>query len=427
MPVTDPAPRFWNRQRETMSWDERRSQLEAEFLRTFHRAWRHSQAYREIFQKAGLSPGDIQSLEDLPRLPILRLPDLAARQQADPPFGGFEAVDHTEIHRIYVNPGSIIQPGGKKYRDTTWAEALCGAGIGPSDRVLNTFSYHLWPYAFMLDESCRMIGATVLPTGPGNTLMQVKILQQLQVSAFLGTPSFLMTLAQRAEGMGLDPAQELGLTKAMVGAEMLPESLRTRLQNKLGIRLRQAYGTVLLGCLGYECPELGGLHIPDHVIVELVEPHAGGPVSPPAVGEIVATCFNPVFPLLRLATGDLSLMNVRECACGRRGPMLAKVLGRVDQATKVRGTFIHPWQTDELMARYPEVFKYQVVITRENDVDQMTFWIESTAPAVSLSGLAVRLERDIKDMLTIRGRVKIVPLGTIPDFHQKIQDKRAWD
>jgi phenylacetate-CoA ligase len=128
-----------------------------------------------------------------------------------------------------------------------------------------------------------------------------------------------------------------------------------------------------------------------------------------------------------MATGDLSMLAQESCPCGRTGPMLKKILGRIDQATKVRGTFVHPWQADEVISRYPEVFKYQVVITRENHKDIMTFLVELKEEISRPEILKGRIERDIRDMLTIRGVVQIVTRGTIPDLHKKIEDKRTWD
>ncbi|MDY6850540.1 MAG: AMP-binding protein, partial [Thermodesulfobacteriota bacterium] len=345
---------FFNQARETLSWEERRERLNENFLATWSHVWGRSRAYRDFYREAGVEEGDVRSLDDLPGLPILRMADLVERQKKEPPFGGFETVDPKEIRRVYINPGLIFQPGDWDYRDTSWAEALCGAGFKEGDRVINTFNYHLWPFAFMLDDSLKMIGATVIPAGAGNTMMQVRIMGQLKVNGFLGTPSFLMTLAERAEGMGLDVRHDLSLETVMVGAEMLSESLRTRLEDKMGISVRQCYGTVFLGCIGYECPYMEGLHVPDNNLVEVVDPHEGRPVRPGATGEIVATNFSPTYPFIRLATGDLSLLSREPCSCGRTGPMLKKVLGRIDQATKVRGTFIHPWQADEVIAHYPE-------------------------------------------------------------------------
>jgi phenylacetate-CoA ligase len=279
----------------------------------------------------------------------------------------------------------------------------------------------------MLDDSAKRIGAIIIPTGVGNTLMQVKIMSLLKVNGFMGTPSFIMTLAQRAEAMGMDLKKDLHLKRALVGAEMLPESLRRRIEAKLSISVHQVYGTVYLGCIGYECEHRTGLHVPDNLVVEVVDPQTGKQVAPGAAGEITATNFNRAYPMIRMATGDLSLMTHDPCPCGRTGPMIKKILGRIDQATKVRGTFIHPWQADEVVSRYPEVFKYQVVITREDDRDVMTFAVELKEETAGADLIRARIERDIKEFLTIRGNVRIVPRGTLPDHHKKIEDRRIWE
>lgn len=418
---------FYNRERETMDWERRETSLNQRFLETFQHACDHAKAYKEIFGSAGIERSDIRGLKDLEKLPILRMNDLVERQKRDAPFGGFETIAPGKIRRIYINPGLIWQPGEWEFGDSSWAEALCGVGFKAGDRIINTFSYHMWPIGFMLDESIKMIGATVIPTGVGNTLMQVKIMQMLKANGFIGTPSFLMTLAQRAEGTGLDLKKDIFLETALVSAEMLPESLRFRIQNKLEIAVRQVYGAVFLGCIGYECRHMTGLHVPDNLLVEIVDPQTGKQVDPGAAGEIVVTNFNRSYPMIRMATGDLSMWAGESCPCGRTGPILKKILGRIDQATKVKGTFIHPWQADDIISRYPEVFKYQVVITREDHHDTMTFVVELQEETPKADMLRARIERDIKEFLTVKGAVQIVPRGTIPDLHKKIDDKRSWD
>ena len=418
---------FYNKDRETLDWEKRKIELNSHFINTVKHAFEKSNAYREIFRSSRIELSDINGLEDLERLPILRMNDMVERQKINFPFGGFETIDPARIRRIYINPGLIWQPGEWEYQDTSWAEALCSAGIQAGDRVINTFNYHMWPYAFILDECAKMIGATVIPTGVGNTLMQVKIIQKLKVNGFLGTPSFLMTLAQRAESMGMNLKKDIFLEKALVGAEMLPESLRSRIEDKLEMTVRQAYGTVFIGCIGYECQNKTGLHVPDNILVEVVDPNTGKRVKTGAAGEIVATNFSNSYPMIRMATGDLSILEHKSCSCGRTGPMLKKIIGRIDQATKVRGTFVHPWQADEVISRHPEVFKYQVVITREKDKDIMTFVVELQEETSQPEIFRARIERDLKEMLTIKGVVKVVPRGTIPDLHKKIVDSRDWD
>ena len=144
-----------------------------------------------------------RGLEDIEKLPLLRMTDLMDRQRRIFPFGGFETFHAKDLHRIYVNPGLLFQPGGAfESQDTSWAHALCGAGFKAGDRIINTFNYHLWPFARVMEESATHIGASVIPAGSGNTMMQVKIMQMLEVNGFLGTPSFLTTLVQRAEAHG---------------------------------------------------------------------------------------------------------------------------------------------------------------------------------------------------------------------------------
>jgi phenylacetate-CoA ligase len=217
---------FLDRARETMAWEARSDDLNRRFLEIFRHAYRHSKTYEKRFRDLGIGLSDVQSLEDLEKLPLLRMTDLVQWQKKTWPLGGFETLTPTEFQRIYINSGVIFQPGANWEReDTSWAEALCAAGFRRGDRIINTFSYHMWPFAFILDESAKRIGATVIPTGIGNTMMQVRIMQMLEVNGFMGTPSFLMTLVQRAEAMGVNLEKDLYLETALVSAEMLPESL----------------------------------------------------------------------------------------------------------------------------------------------------------------------------------------------------------
>jgi phenylacetate-CoA ligase len=419
---------FFDKVLETMSWEQKRENLNTRFVELFRRAYRHSKTYEKRFREWGIELPDVRGLEDLEKLPLFSTKDLVEWQKEHWPFGGIETIDPKEFHRIYINAGVIFQPGATwEFEDTSWPEALCAAGFRRGDRIVNTFSYHLWPFAFMLDEGARRIGATVIPTGVGNTMMQVRILQMLEVNGFMGTPGFLMTLMQRAEAMGMNLEKDIYLDAALVSAEMLPESLRSRLEQKLRMTIRQAYGTVLLGCIGYECREMSGLHVPHNMLVEVVDPQTGKQVPDGVAGEIVATNFNLSYPMIRMATGDLSTLIMEPCPCGRTGPKLKKIIGRIDQAVKIKGTFVHPWQADEVMSRYPEVFKYQVVVTREDHSDEMTFVVELKEETTRAPVLKGRMERDIKDILTLKGIVQIVPRGTIPDQHRKIEDRRRWD
>jgi phenylacetate-CoA ligase len=331
------------------------------------------------------------------------------------------------VRRVYISPGPVFEPGEWHYEDIRWAQALYACGIRKGDMVLNTFNYHLTPLALMLDESLRMLEATVVPVGPGNISMLINLMKHLQVAGYLGTPSFLMSVVEAAEGMRLDPKKDLHLKAAFVGAEMFPESLRRKLEGKLDIFVRQAYGTVDVGCLGYECPEKKGMHIPEDVIVEIVDTETGKQLTTGATGEIVATNFSKVFPMIRFATGDLSYLIEEPCSCGRTSIRLGRILGRTDQVTKVLGIFIHPWQVDEVTAKFPEVVNYQVVVTRKEYRDQMTLYIELKEAIIDQGGLRRRMEREIEEALKVKGQVEFVQKGGIPDRAKKIDDRRIWE
>ncbi|OGP69117.1 MAG: hypothetical protein A2169_15835, partial [Deltaproteobacteria bacterium RBG_13_47_9] len=315
-----------------------------------------------------------------------------------------------------------------EYDELGWAQGMYAGGFRPGDIAVNTFSYHMVPFALhMVDNSLHRIGCVVIPTGVGNTEQQVNILKTFKATGFCGTPSFLLSIVQKAEEMGLDIQKDLHLKVGFVAAEMLPESLRSKLEDKLGMVIRQTYGTADIGCLGYECIKKNGMHIPDDKIVEMVDPETGRQLGPGKTGEIVATTFNKNYPLIRFGTGDLSILTETSCPCGRTSPRLIKILGRVDQATKVRGLFIHPGQVGEVVSKHPQVEKYQVIITRHEHKDEMTFQIEIKGEISQPEKLREGIEKSIQEVMKVRGRVRFVPHGTIPDEAKKIDDQRHWE
>ncbi len=418
---------YFNEKREVMPQEERWHYLNAKLREALKYAYDHSSAVKEKLDTARVKPEEIEIVENLEWLPITTKSDLVEMQKSIRPFGGFEGVPVKKMRRIYVLPGLIYEPGEWEYKDTRWAEALYACGFRAGDIAQNTFSYHMWPFAFMLDDSLKMLGCTTVPAGEGNTQMQVKIMYHLKVTGYVGTPSFLMSIVERAEGMGYDLRKDFSLEVGFVGAEMLPESLRERLEGDFGIAIRQCYGTVDVGCLGYECFDKQGMHIPHDVIVEIVDPDTGKRLPPGATGEIVATNFDRTFPMVRYGTGDLSVLSDVPCQCGRTSMRLMKILGRTDQVTKVRGVFIHPWQTDELMAKYPEVSQYQFIVSRRGYLDKMTILIELADEPVDKTFLKAKLEGDIEEVLNVRGEVEFVERGVIFDKHKKIEDRRKWD
>jgi phenylacetate-CoA ligase len=419
---------FLKKNLETMPHKKRIEHLNQKLRGIVQYAYKNSAAFKNKIDSIGLKPKDIQTIKDLEKIPITKKADLVELQKKNPPFGGFEGVPISELKRIYVSPGPICEPGEMEYNDLGWAQGMYAGGFRPGDIVINTFSYHMVPFALhMVDNSLHQNGCIVIPTGVGNTEQQANILKTFKVTGFCGTPSFLLSIAEKAEELGFDTKKDLNLKVGFVAAEMLPESLRSKLEEKLGMFIRQTYGTADVGCLGYECLKKNGMHIPDDKIVEIVDPETGKQLGPGKTGEIIATTFNKVYPLVRFGTGDLSILTETPCPCGRTSPRLIKILGRVDQVTKVRGLFVHPGQTDEVVSKHPQILKHQVVITRKEDRDEMTFRIELREEVTQPEKLKEEIEKTIRDVMKVRGNVEFIPKGTIQNGTRKIDDQRTWE
>jgi phenylacetate-CoA ligase len=431
MPKHDPMDRtsgFLKKNLETLPPKKRIEYLNRKLRGIIQHAYKHSVAVRNKFDSAGLKPKDIQTVKDLEKIPITKKTELMELQKKNPPFGGFEGAPIMELRRIYVSPGPIHEPGEAAYDELGWAQGMVATGFRPGDIAINTFSYHMVPFALqMLDNSLHQIGCVTVPSGVGNTEQQVNILKTLQATAYCGTASFLLNIAEKAEEMGLDLRKDLNLRVACVATEMLPESLRSRLEEKFGMTIRQGYGTADIGCLGYECLKKNGMHVPEDKIVEVVDPSTGKQVGPGKAGEIVATTFNKVYPLIRFGTGDLSILTETSCPCGRTSPRLLKILGRVDQSTKVRGLFIHPGQADEVISKHPRISRYQVVLTRKDHKDEMTFQVELKEEVSQPEKLKSEIEQSIRDVMKVRGNVEFVSTGAIPEGAKKIEDRRTWE
>jgi phenylacetate-CoA ligase len=426
--VTDRTRGFYKKNLETLPHKKRIEYLNRRLRGIIQYAYKHSAAVKNKLDSVGLKPRDIQTIKDLEKIPITKKAELVELQKKHPPFGGFEGVPANEMRRIYVSPGPINEPGDMEYDELGWAQALYAGGFRPGDIAINTFSYHMVPFAMeMVDNSLHMVGCVTVPTGVGNTELQVNVLKNLKANGYCGTPSFLLNIAEKAEEMGLDLKKDLKLQVAFVAAEMLPESLRLKLEEKFGLILRQSYGTADIGCLGYECMLKNGMHVPDDKVVEIVDPETGKQLPPGKTGQIVATTFNKVYPLIRFGTGDLSILTETPCPCGRTSPRLMKILGRVDQVTKVRGLFVHPGQADEVAAKHREIARYQVVVTRKEHKDEMTFRVELKEETLQPEKLKEEIEKSIRDVMKVRGEVQFVPKGTIPDGAKKIDDQRTWE
>ena len=424
-----PSPRptaMFDAELESRSAADRIAYLENRLRQTVAHAYVNAPRFRVAMSAAGLAPHDVQRLGDLARLPVTAKDELPALQAADPPFGGLAAVPARSLQRIFASPGNIFDPQGQGRDFWRFRPALAAAGFRAGDIVLNTFAYHLTPAGFMFDGALRALGCVVVPTGPGHTELQVRIASHLGATGYVGTPSFLYAILEKAA----EARSPLQLEVAYVTAEMLPESLRHVLETDYGIRVLQGYGTADVGMLAYECPEKDGMHLHPEVIVEVLDLATREPAAPGQPGEVVATIFDEAYPLIRFATGDLStFLEDRPCPCGRTAPKLAGILGRVGDAVKVKGMFVHAGQMAEVVKGFPEVARCQAVVTRVAHLDHLHYLVEvaeGEARGGSAAGLAERLAAALHEQLKVRGDVEIVPPGTIPAAARRIDDRRVW-
>ena len=415
---------YYDRKRETMGLSARRRYQETWVTALVAHAWRKAPGVRRRMEAAGLRPGNVERLEDLDRLPVIRKAAMPDLQRADPPFGGFCTARPEDLHWVFVSPGPIYEPFERRDR-SPWRTEVSGfaGGFRPGDVVVNTFLYHLTPAAHLIDRGLALLGCTVVPTGPGNAEVQVKTILDLRATGYVGTPSFLMTILKHAAERGLG---RLPLEVAHVGAEALPESLRRTFEEEHGILTRQSFGTADLGIVAYECREASGMHLMEDVVFEICDPQTGAPLAAGQVGEIVCTVNHKTYPMIRLATGDLSVVTEAPCRCGRTAARMLGWRGRADEVTKVRGMFVHPRQADEVVGRVPGVARYQVVVTRQEHQDVLTFDVEP-APDADRAAIEAGLPAAIRDVMKLRGAVHIVPSGTIADGAKKIEDQRKWD
>ncbi len=369
-------------------------------------------------ETAGLTPDDIRTEEDLAKIPVLRKEDLVELQAQDPPFGGLLAVPLNRLKRIFQSPGPIYDPEGLAPDYWRWSQALKAAGFGPEDVVINAFGYHLTPAGAMFEEGLRAVGCTVIPGGVGQQELQIQAMHALGVTGYVGLPSYLLALLKKAEEMGLT----LQVRKAFVTAEPLPDSLREALHQRGVEVVRQGYGTAECGNLGYECEYEDGWHVPEGVLVQICDINTGQPLPPGQVGEVVVTLDQKEYALIRFGTGDLSALNTEPCKCGRSSPRLMGWRGRVGDAVKVRGLFVHPRQLQDLMRRFPQVSRWQAVVTREAHVDRLTLKI---VVAEGEEGLEDALKQAAREVLKLR--VEVEPVEDIPEDAKPLLDTRTWD
>lgn len=335
------------------------------------KAARHSQEFRARLALAGLSARAAATPEGFASLPPLHKKELMALQE-ERGLDWLLTCRPGELRRIYQSPGPLFDPEGARRDYWGWTEAFHAAGFAKSDLAQMTFSYHLTPAGLMLEEPLRELGCAVIPAGPGNTEVQVELMRRLPVTGFVGMASYLKVIGEKVRSLGLDPSKDLSLRKAFVAAERLSPALRAEVEDMFGCTVRQGYGTADVGCIAYECAEAEGMHLSSRALVEICDPQTGCALPAGEVGEVVVTPFAREYPLIRLATGDLSRLNVSSCACGRTSARLEGILGRADDTAKVKGQFIYPAQAAQVAGQFPQIRAWQIVVSNPGGKDKLT-------------------------------------------------------
>jgi len=417
---------FYNAALETMPIKERARYVNESLRDIVQYAYDHAPAVKEKMDRVNVKPSQVVTVKDLEKIPITRKDDFGELQKLNPPFGGFLGVPETK--EIFVSPGPIYEPEIPECQFDAAAKALCATGCGKGDIVIVTVSFHMVPAGAHFAGAAKKLGITMIPAGVGNTELQLQIMRDLKVTAYAGTPSFLMILIKRAEELGYNFRQDFALKYALLGAEMLPESLRRTFEQDYGIRAQQIYSTAELLLLGYECSQKSGWHVPEEVFIEIVDHTTGKQLAPGEVGQIVVTPFNKIFPLIRYGTGDLSSIIAEPCPCGRTSPRLTGLLGRVGEEVKARGMFIHPRQVKEVMAKFDQVAQFQVKVGRQKQRDIITINLELKDETLDKQKLTDDLAQAFQDICRVKAdKIEFVAKGTIPEEHKVIEDERTWE
>lgn len=373
----------------------------------------------------GVTAADIRSREALAQLPVTRKSDLKELQKQQLPFGGLNTTPSHQLKRIYMSPGPIFDPQGRGQDWWRFARPLHAAGLRAGHLLQNCFSYHFTPAAFMVEGAAAKLGCVIIPAGSGQTEMQVQAMAELRPDAYIGTPSFLKIIIEKALELGTDISS---VQRAVVGAEALPPSLRKWLQDHGVAHVLQMYASADIGNIAYETETGGqvnpGMLLDEDLILEIVRPGTGDVVAEGEVGEVVITSFNPDYPLLRFGTGDMSAVLPGISPCGRTNTRIKGWMGRADQTTKVKGMFVHPSQVAEILKRHPEISKARLVVTGEMANDAMTLHCETATPSESLKQAIVL---NIREMTKLRGEVAFVTLGSLANDGKVIDDARKYE
>ena len=405
---------------ETRDPHARERALMAALPRQLEHAKSNAPAFANIL--AGVDPRDIRSRKALAQLPVTRKSELKDLQLAAPPFGGLAATAPGRLARLFISPGPIYDPEGVRKDWWRMARPMYAAGIRAGDVVQNCFSYHFTPAASMMEGGALALGCAVIPAGTGQTEVQVQAMASLKPSAYVGTPSFLKIVLEKAVETGADVSS---VRRAVVGAEALPPSLRKWL-NEHGVpKVQQIYASADLGNIAYESEALEGMIVDEEVVVEILRPGTGDPVAEGEVGEVVVTTLNSDYPLVRFATGDLSAVLPGISPCGRTNMRIRGWMGRADQTMKVKGMFVHPSQVADVVRRHKEILKARLIVDNPGGQDRMTLHCE--VPDGTPAALAQSIAASLRDVTKLRGEAAFHKPGELPNDGKVIEDAKKYD
>ncbi|MHC1631822.1 MAG: phenylacetate--CoA ligase family protein [Methanotrichaceae archaeon] len=429
---------YWNPHIERMPRDELNKLQEERLKSMVHYVYEQSPFYRQRFKESGIAPEDIKELSDLTKLPFTHKIDLRNTY----PTGMF-CLPNNRIVRYHVSSGTTGKPtvvGYTKDDIEMWSDSLARAltsiGLGRGDVIQVGYGYGLFTGGLGLHYGAEKIGATVLPTGTGNTKRQVMLMQDLKSTAIACTPSYFMHIAEVAQRMGVSIRDDTKLKVGVFGAEPWSDETRKRIEDETGIKAYDIFGTSeMCGPTVTECQYQNGIHIwADQFLIEVINPETGEQLEDGERGELVITTLNKwAIPLIRYRIGDLTIINSKPCACGRTHPRLMRILGRTDDMIVVRGINVFPSQIESVLMTIPEVgTHYQITLDRKGPLDVMTVKVEITATGFSdkigdLMSLSKNISKQLKGVLNIAAQVELVEPGTIPRSEGKavrVIDKR---
>ncbi|MGN0097785.1 MAG: phenylacetate--CoA ligase family protein [Candidatus Methanomethylophilaceae archaeon] len=430
---------YWNPNIECMPLEELKALQYRELKTLVNNLYSFNQFYHDRMRAQNVHPDDINCLEDISKLPFMYKQDLRDNY----PTKMFN-VPNNQIVRYHVSSGTTGKPTLVGYTENDlayWTEALARSltsiGIGRDDTMQVSYGYGLFTGGLGLHYGAEKVGATVLPTGTGSTERQIELMMDLGVTAIACTPSYLIHLGDVAKKMGVDIRRDTKLRKAVLGAEPWSESMRQHIEESMGIKAYDIYGTSeQAGPMFTECEERKGIHIAgDIMYVEIIDPETGESLGPGQKGEMVVTMLKKeAMPMIRYRIKDVTTLMEDECECGRTSPRISRITGRTDDMLIIRGINVFPSQIEYTLLQIPQVGdQYMIYVTREGALDNMILQVEIRPEAFSdkvedMIKLRAHIESELKKYLNIAVTVELKAPGELPRFEGKAKrviDKRV--